>query len=85
MFEQALLTASSNKINIDSLMHQKEILQMIQKKFKKSCHGDLCLKFYSLLPKEVEKLVALYQEYQLHEFEVIWGSVILNGAELFQD
>lgn len=85
LFEQALITASANRYNIQSLMHQTELLHKIQKKFKKSCLGELTLKFYGLLPKEVERLSELYQQYQISAFEVVWASAVLNGAEIYLD
>ena len=59
-------------------MHELPLLHLIQKKFKKNLKGELFLKFYSLLPKEIEKLELLYQEYQILSFEIIWSSVVLN-------
>jgi hypothetical protein len=37
-------------------MHELTLLHLIQKKFKKSLRGEMYLKFYSLLPKEIEKV-----------------------------
>lgn len=66
-------------------MHELNLLHIIQKKFKKSLRGEMYLKFYSLLPKEIEKMEMLYQEYQLSAFEVIWGGVVLNESEMYQN
>ena len=49
-------------------MHDKDLLLRIQRKFKKSCQGELALKFYSLLAKEIDRLSVLYQEYQISAF-----------------
>ena len=78
LFEQALYNVSNTKYTVQRLMHELPLLHLIQKKFKKSLRGEFYLKFYSLLPKEVEKLEILYQEYQISAFEVIWSSVVMN-------
>ena len=53
IFEQSLYNASGNKYTVQRLMHELPLLHLIQKKFKKNLRGELFLKFYSLLPKEV--------------------------------
>jgi hypothetical protein len=78
LFEQALFSASNHQLTVQKLMHELDLLHLIQKKFKKSLKGEIYLKFYSLLPKEIEKLEILYQEYQISAFEIIWGTVTLN-------
>jgi len=49
-------------------MHDAQLLQKIQKKFRNICKGEYYLKSYALLPKEVEKFIKLAQEYQLCSF-----------------
>ena len=53
IFEQALYSASNYKMTALKLMHELNLLHLVQKKFKKSLRGELYLKFYSLLPKEI--------------------------------
>lgn len=66
-------------------MHDSQLLQKIQKKFKNLCKGEYHLKSYALLPKEVDKFAKLAQEFQLCSFEVIWSVVLLNEADILID
>ena len=45
--------ASGNKIDSEKLMQDKEILQIIQKKFRKSCKGEFSLKNYAVRGKDL--------------------------------
>ena len=68
IFEQSLLTASNSKITIDRLMQEGDLLAMIQKKFKLKCKGELHLKNYAMVGKDLERYLKLQAEYQISVF-----------------
>ena len=53
IFEQSLLSASNNRVNTINLMSDNDLLTRIQKKFKLKCKGELNLKNYALIGKEI--------------------------------
>lgn len=55
IFEQSLLAASANRITIDKLMQEKDLLGRIQKKFKMKCKGEIHLKNYAIVGKDLQK------------------------------
>jgi hypothetical protein len=59
VFEQSLLFASGNRITIEKLMHEGDLLASIQKKFKMKCKGELHLKNYAVVGKDLDKYVKL--------------------------
>ena len=68
IFEQSLLAASNSKITIDRLMQEGDLLAMIQKKFKLKCKGELHLKNYAMVGKDLERYLNLQAEYQISVF-----------------
>lgn len=68
-------------MTIERLMHDADLLSIIQKKFKLKCKGELHLKNYAMVGKDLEKYLKLQQEYQLTVFEVIWGLTVIAAYE----
>jgi hypothetical protein len=59
IFEQSLLAASNFKITVDRLMQEADLLAMIQRKFKMKCKGELHLKNYAMVGKDLERYLNL--------------------------
>ena len=74
-----MLLASANKINIDRLLTEGDLLGRIQKKFKAKCKGEYHLKNYAMVGKDLEKYIKYQEEYQLSIFETIWAVSLIAG------
>jgi hypothetical protein len=62
-------------------MHEGDLLATIQKKFKLKCKGELHLKNYAIVGKELYKYLKLQEEYQLTTFEVVWALTAIAAFE----
>lgn len=51
-------------MTIERLMHDADLLSIIQKKFKLKCKGELHLKNYAMVGKDLDKYLKFQQEYQ---------------------
>ena len=65
-------------------MHEGDLLATIQKKFKMKCKGELHLKNYAMVGKDLEKYIRLQEEFQLTAFEVVWALSTLAFFERVQ-
>ncbi len=62
-------------------MHDADLLAIIQKKFKLKCKGELHLKNYAMVGKDLDRYLKLQEEYQLSVFEVVWGVTVITAYE----
>ena len=69
---------------VTKLMNNEDLLNRIQKCFKMKCKGELNLKNYALIGKDLEKYSKMQEEYQLNVFEMSWQFQIINQFEKAQ-
>ena len=71
------------QMTIARLITEHGLLHRVQHKFKKACKGERALRNYALVGKDLDRYLSLHQEYQVANYEMVWGLVMMLKYQQF--